>query len=57
MQNWCKAAHKFGVRRIVTVTSVRCLGGDTEYPLTGLPINHVLGITHFRKFRRRRESA
>ena len=29
--------------------SVKSLGGDTEYPLAGLPIEQVLGVTHFRE--------
>ena len=28
---------------------VSLLGGDTEYPLTDLPIEQVLGATHFRE--------
>ena len=32
-----------------TTLFVRRLGGDSEYPLAGLPIKHVLGVTHFRE--------
>ena len=32
-------------------------GGDTEYPLAGLPIKLVLGATHFPEPRRSREGS
>ena len=40
-----------------STTKALLISGDTEYPLAGLPIQHVLGVPHFREAQNQERSS